>query len=620
MYKTLRNQRGNIAIAVALAMVGLLSGITMATMAYKDTVDARYDFDGIQELHLLRSEMYRAHSAVQRMDYSGDGFTLQSKNAVLIGSHSKSKFEMKTKVAKDAISTGGGLYFTSGYKIKSLVNGGRGTGTIWAKNKSMVSRYGERSVRRNTFAGYFYFTDNDASTNGTNVYFWGPDVIYGKVHSNSDIWLKQLGGGTNNGWPTFHGPVYTAKKIRSFSGPPPMTQVFRSGYWEDVSELEFNPQATSIRKNGAAVGPAAYDPNRIIFVTVDGGSYSSHLGNIITRPDTADVWTQYPPRAGTYVRRNRFMIADTIWTSGPAGPCAGRSNLVYSKLWLRSGTGGFFGKQTWCSVDTMYISDNIKLAGTSIGGCPDGSVAGTQANLNDYVGLVSEKSILIQYGYKDPQDSLRYKPNCSSDADGIWIYAAICALGDGNGNPHKDGVFTFEYQHPHPSVPAVRLGANPYVWDKIDLHRRVYPPPTPASWPGNIDLPWYNPLWPEGRPTMERGTIHIWGSVAQRRRGFVHRNVSDSEYPNPGNIWNVPMDLCGGTSGVAYTDPVLGVTFTPQNAVGATGSGVGYKKDYKFDNRFSFVSPPDYPETRMKRGQTPFESEAWALKKPPRSF
>ncbi len=621
MRKILRNQRGSIAIALALAVVGIMSGITMSMLALSDTVAARHDFDAVQELHFLRSEMGRAQIMAQSMDYSGDGFTLPNRFATVVSSHSKNMYRMQTKLVKENIATGGGLYFTQGYNIKSLIKANRGAGstTLFGNKLSTVVKYGEKGIRRNSFAGYHYFTDTDQSTNATNVYFWGPDVVHGKVHSNTDIWIKQLGGGNNNGWPTFYGPVYTAGQIQSFSGTPPYAQVFREGYWEHVSELEFNPTATLIRSHGTPIGSTAYDPTRITYVIVDGGSYHTWVGQVINAgPDTADVWTQYPPRAGQYLFRNRWTKYDTIWTAGATGSSIGHSNIVYSKVWLK---GRFQGAQTWCAVDTLYLNDHCYLAGTQRGQCPDGTVQGSSLNRSDYLGIVSEKSILVQYGYRDPQDSTRYHPNCDGDADGIWIYAAMCALGDGGGNPHRDGVFTFEYQHPHPSVPDWRLPNNPsYVWDKIDLHRRKYPPTAAAPWPGNIDLPWYNPLWPERYPYMERGTIHLWGSVAQRRRGFVHRNTYDSEYPNPNSLWIVPLDLCGATSGATVVDPILGITMQGVNGPNSTGSGVGYDKDYNFDNRFSFVTPPDFPEVHVRGGLTPFESEAWSLRKPPNTF
>lgn len=629
MFKRLRNQRGNIAIAMALAIVGVCSGVTMATLAFKEVIGARLNFDDVQELHFLRSEALRGQAVVELLDYSGDGFYLPSKYATVESSDAKTTYKLDTKIVKENVSTGGGLYFSSGYNVKTLAKANRGTSsmTMFGNNLSMVKKYGEKAIRRNSFAGFHYFTDTDESQNGTPVYFWGPDVIYGKVHSNSDIWLKQAGGGNNNNWPTFLGPVYTAGQIQSFSGTPPYESVFRAGYWEHVGELEFNATADLIRAHGTTVGPGNEDPNRIIYVDVAGTAYSSWIGQVINSgPDTADVWTQYPPRAGTYLFRNRYTKLDTVWTRGPSGAIAGTSAIMYSKAWLK---GNFTGKQTWCATDTLWLNDNCTLTGTSLGQCPDGTETGSLINRQDFLGIVSEQSVLIQYGFRDPSDSTRYKPNCDGDGTNngggaIWIYAAICALGDGQGTTQRDGMFTFEYQHPHPSVPAVRLGTNNYVWDKIDIHRRKFPPTTYTGadrWPAGWDYPWYNPLWPEGRPLMERGTIHLWGSVAQRRRGYVHRNTVDGDYPNTNSIWNIPLDFCGGAAGVPQTDPVLGVQWAPANAVGATGSGVGYRtKDYHFDNRFSNVTPPDFPEVHVRGGLTPFAGEGWSFKKPPNTF
>lgn len=619
MYKLLRNKRGNIAIAMALALVGVMSGITMATLAYKDSIDVRYDIDAVQELHLLRSETSRGLNITSLRDESGEGFTLPSRTVKITSSNSKRTFTLKTKVMRENVSTGGGFYFSSGYSIKTLGEAYRGTGStaLFGTNLSIVKKYGEKGIRRSSFAGYHYFTDNDLSPAGQRVYFYGLDEVHGKVHSNTDIWIKQFGAGNNNGWPTFFDQVYTSGVIQSFNGTPPYAQVFRSGYWERVNKLDFNPSASLIRAHGTIIGPAAYDPNRILFVTVTGGSYTSWMGQVINfGPDTTDVWTQYPPRTAPYRFRNRYTKYDTMWSQGPSGPSLGHSNIVFSKLWLK---GRFQGSQTWCSVDTLYLNNDCLLTNTQKGQCPDGTVPGSQLNRQDFLGIVSEKSIVVQYGYRDPQDSLRYKPNCEGDAEGIWIYAALCALGDGDGDSFRDGVFTFEYQHPHPSTPAYRLPNNTYVWDKIDMHRRKYPQTASAPWPPNIDYPWYNPLWPEGRPYMERGKIHLWGSVAQRRRGFVHRSTNDTEWPS-GGVWNIPIDFCGGTSGAAVTDPVLGFVMQGVNAPLASGAGVGYNKDYNFDNRYSYTTPPDFPEVHVKGGLTPFESESWVFRRPPNQF
>ena len=615
------NQRGNIAIVMALSIFGLVSGLSLSTLLYKETIAVRLDSDRVQQFFFLRSEGERGQVVVQKFDALYEGLYLPEKFATIIGSHTKNTYSMQSRIMSGSYSACGSDPKSQDFIIKSLITMKRGalTSPAYGGIDSMVRSYSERTIHKNTFACYQYFTDIEESTNETPVFFWGPDVLYGKVHSNTDIWIKQGGGGCNGGWPTFYGTVYTAGEIKSYSGLPPYHNVFMKGYFEHVSPLDFAAEATEIQAAGRIVGPASYDSNRIMYVKVNGNTYTSQIGQVCCfGVDTTDVWTSYPPPQGQYLFRNRFAKYDTIWATGPSGYISGTSAYIKSKLWLK---GSFAGAQTWCSKDTLYLNGSCTLANTTIGQPPDGGFNGLgSVNNSDFLGIVSEKSIVIQYGFKDPVDSTRQKPNCGSDADGIWIYAALCALGDGRGNSHKDGVFTFEYQHPHPSVPAVRLNSNPHVWDKIDLHRRQYPQSYSQPWPANIDYPRYNPLWPEAFPYLERGTIHIFGSIAQRRSGYVHRTASDPIYPNPSGIWSIPNDFCGGASGIPVTDATLGITMNGVNAPNATGNGIGYKKDYHFDSRFNYTSPPDFPKVHTTGGSTAYAYQNWYFKPPPRSL
>jgi len=266
----------------------------------------------------------------------------------------------------------------------------------------------------------------------------------------------------------------------------------------------------------------------------------------------------------------------------------------------------------------MYLIGDILLNGTPVGTAPDSP---TNTNRYDIVGLVSEGSILIKYGYVNPEDSVRVHPNCGGTGvtglnAGINIYAALCALKKGD-ITQSDGVFSFEYQRPHPSVPTVFAAGQ--FWTKIDLHRRRWPQNGANPWPGNIDFPWYNPLWPERQPYLERGDINLWGSVAQRRRGFVHRSPYDNEYPSNG-VWNVPIDFTGATAIQNYPDPVLGITMQTINYPGATGSGVGYAKNYHYDTRFYTTAPLNFPEVNLQGGDAPMLAESWLIKKPPRDL
>jgi hypothetical protein len=114
---------------------------------------------------------------------------------------------------------------------------------------------------------------------------------------------------------------------------------------------------------------------------------------------------------------------------------------------------------------------------------------------------------------------------------------------------------------------------------------------------------------------MERGTVHLFGSTYQQRRGFMHRSISDVEYPNPNGVWDVENDLCGGPSGSPVTDPVLGFTMQGINAPNTTiGTAVGYStKDYHNDTRLRFDTFTFNPFGLGMRYKYSNNGENWGL-------
>ena len=85
----------------------------------------------------------------------------------------------------------------------------------------------------------------------------------------------------------------------------------------------------------------------------------------------------------------------------------------------------------------------------------------------------------------------------------------------------------------------------------------------------------------------------MWGSIFQGRQGFLHRSSNDSEYPSHSGVWDIANDMCGTPTSVYWSDPIIpggsGYSFGGINYPGATGSGVGYKKNYHWDSR---TTPP----------------------------
>jgi type IX secretion system substrate protein len=496
------------------------------------------------------------------------------------------------------------------------------------------------------FSFFQHFSDKEHSVNAdggieaTMMKFWGPDVFEGPVHSNSDIWIQQAGGGNNGGWPTFYGPVTTAGIFRGYptgirledSGAP-MEYIFQGGWEENVPYIDLPDTAEEIRENG--LRPFEQLNADIVYVSLDGNSYVSMIGyRELVRVDSFKVFSWYPhdPESAQEVINNDgnwFEDTEHIWTNyvpryhlnwveGPTGNVNNHSVWVESELWI---TGEVGGMQTWGCADTVFITGDIYYTNTAVGDSPNDE---DNPNVVDYFGLVSEEQILIKYKHFDPWTNEIRDDNCTD----IYLYGAYAALGKGDtlvyGNQacHFDGIFSYEYQHPHGSTPDFN-GIDPYtgidtMYSYIDFHKYIYPsndmvpenlqdfilhgnnPPTGLpcgypyesneyinSYPNNslgvpnyiyqtpygTDLPLYNPVWPESAEDIvfERGEINLFGSMNQRRRGFVHRSGSDP-YNHESNEWNLDNFQFDGLH-----------------------PSTGYSKDYHYDSRLLTTELIDYP-------------------------
>ncbi len=631
---------GNIAIAMLLMVIATMSGFTLSSLAMRDVVAFQFDFEGFQSMMLLRSEANRGQVIAQKLGTVIIPVRTSVRNVQVTNSALRKTFIIQSLLAHGSLDeitedvVIGDRRQTT--EIRSLVKSKTGIGQTALMNTkfSMIRKYGIYTVESETFAKFMYFTDTDASPSGANVYFYGADLTYGRVHSNTDIWIKKTTG-PNDGWPTFMGLVSTTGHVQSASGTYNEEDVFQGGLSEEYPYTLFPEEASTIRRRNNTVGPLYYDTDHILYVEVEGTGYTAYLGEVLDPyREYSVVYNTYPPaNPADSIWRNQYSVSDTMWSFNSNGSASNTSKWVNSKLWIK---GTFQSYQTWGCADTMFLLDDILLSGTPVGNDP-------LNNKNDVVGLVSEKSIVIKYGYRHPVDSLRYHDAlgpCDGPPPGntgIWIYAAMAALGHGHGNTFKDGVFTFEYQHPHPSTPDIlaTVGGVPTMFTKIDLHRYQLPQTNERRWATKpiapytrntkLDFPWYNPLWPERLPFLERGYISVYGSISQRRRGFVHRSMFDSEWPPGGNqqaIWDQPQDLCGASSApgiVAHQDPVFGFTLTNVDAQGCSGGGVGYDKNYHYDNRFYFTSPIDFPEVQRDDG-TALTSMSWVIKRPPENL
>lgn len=435
-----------------------------------------------------------------------------------------------------------------------------------------------------------YYAQQSTDVRGKNAYFWGQDIVYGAVKTAGNIYIRQAGGGTNNGWPTFLGPVIISGNVISTPANYPVDEVFQGGLVENAEM-----GATLIKsglfkqdfKDNATIMESPYGFDSILLLEVEGNTASGYWGFVgDPRRAFAEVWNPYPPQLvadADSLFMNSFATRDTLWTE--IAPFELPDKLYTdATLWIK---GTFSGVKSIYSSQIIYTIGDILLQNTIPGEDPS-------TNPSDKVTLISDKKILLKYGYKHPGDSIRYHPNCSPDSEPILIYADLIALKNGflpsEDQPDFDaGEFSFEYQHPHPSTSAVNIMYNDeeFYYDWIDLHRHRFPPTSSQPWPSNIDYPWYNPLWPERQPYMERGVIKHIGAIYQNRRGLLHRSGNDSEYPSNSGVWDIPLDMCGGpVTSTPIPDPVIpGLILQNRNYPETSGSGVGYKKQYLADMR-----------------------------------
>ena len=501
---------------------------------------------------------------------------------------------------------------------------------------------------------YFsHFTNVEEYENGENARFWGPDVLYGPVHSNDDIWIMHAGGGPNSNRPTFNGLVTTTGRARYFNGVPykeafPTTwhEVFRGGLKESVDGVQEMDlfDASELRANAMWIG----NGHDIVYMKINGSAIQLMYGDIVNLGQQEfEAYSWYPSnnseamnvinQGGNWfedsdnIWTNQITIYDTIWTAGGALSFGNTTTLWVNdaKLWIE---GQVSNKLTVGCADDIYIVNDITYTNTAVGDYPDGfsgidpftgqMMFEGAANETDYFGLVSEQKIYIKYKHRDPFDDFcLVNANCN----GVYLYGsyATLAYGDpglyGTNAPHYDGVFTFEYQHGHGSTPSFE-SVSPYtgndtIYTYINLHKYIFPsdpniPPVingfvlhgnnpiapnmvcgfpyeseayMQSYPNNgpnyeipygTDYPWYNPVWPESSDNIvwERGIIHLYGSLAQRRRGYVHRSGGDPSSHTTNHEWDLENFHYDGTH--------------PSS---------GYDKDYFYDHRLAYNSPYLFP-------------------------
>jgi len=714
MLRVLRNQYGfgvNLVMATVLVVVTISSMVSMVRLVSEDRNTVNWVRDRLQQELLLRSEVKRINYILDR-----DLLILPRRQIEIVGSDRVATYTINhRRSTATATSISGVLSETSKVEAMCISKPSRRYINSPTGKNSPVLSFIEKQSRRASLAQYQYFSDtersdisDDPNNTASIVRFDGRDVLWGRVHSNDNIYLMS----GNGGWPTFHAEVTTAKEIREWSGGGWMSwnhsrdsYVFPGGLQEHMSPILYEPDASIIKSKGLRPYGFVDSPYEVFYCNIMGNYLQMRTASVTTRIDTFVVYNSYPdPVPGHYqtwdgngnaTEPYRGFIGDSLWTNYIAMPdtlwdvqpnIILHNNSVYlpGQVWIK---GTVSGKMTVASKKDTYILGHIQYHGTPLGTRPDDPEG--LVNTSDYFGLVSEGKIFLKYKYIHPDSAtVVFKPNATGADGHLYIYGALSAQGVadpelGAWAYKTEGTFTYEYQHPHGAMP--NSGRFPIVFKKtrnmgvneppvplnlsssapdtllthFAFHRFKFPPDAPTAvdrftpvgvgggypdlsalpwnkWPGfstvaqngypaeNLDrhpwyqmydYPWHNPIGPEpdrgaifvatpANPrglVYQRGTLHVYGAIAQRRRGFMNRSGTiRADNPDVQNYWDVDNYVFGGQH-----------------------SSTGYEKDYHYDQRFYYVQPPHYPEVyqdSVAGRLSSFEETAWNYRVPPRNW
>jgi hypothetical protein len=517
-------------------------------------------------------------------------------------------------------------------------------------------------------SSFQHFTDIEESENADGglaagmMKFWGPDVLWGPVHTNHDIWIQQAGGGPNNNWPTFHGQVVTGGIARLYpSGAPamgaaPIDDIFVGGLEQStngVTEVPLPETAEEIQQNGISVGNPETD---IVYVKMYGYGAEIKLGEIVEiGSQQFEVYSWFPKDAeeaqnvidngGNWFEDsdniwiNEITIYDTIWTDSPALSWTDEASfwIPDAELWIE---GEVAGNVTFGCGQNTYIVNDIWYTNTIKGAAPDDP---DEWNPTDYFGLVSEERIFIKYKHRNPFDP-NYPIVSPNSSDGnVYLYGAYAALGKGDtlqyGNMacHYDGVITPEYQHPHGSTPNF-WAPSPYtgndtLYTYIDFHKFIFPinntvPPQIEGFNlhGNdpqlvnnntcgypFESPDYINSYPNNDPNnyvYPYGTGYpwlnpVWPEPATDiifERGTIHHWGSFSQRRRG-------YTHRSGTD--PYNHPGDNVWDLDDFHFDGDHNSTGYDKNYFYDSRFTIKNPINFPSMECDNYQTIYVQKSY---------
>ncbi len=258
-----------------------------------------------------------------------------------------------------------GIFSWENYKI--VANGYSkdvSTGFVWEEEINYSYRY-------ETMADYLWLTHREVDrVYFDSIYFWSPDTLDGKTHSNGTIFIHP----TRN-MPVFYKPVSTC--MRDTYPPRNSTNArFYGGFRPNAAPIRFPDQADSVR-NAARNSPyfiGDSNPDSMYYIRL----YSDSLmwkGKPRSDAPFDTLWNQ------SHVRRLKLPLNGAVFVNGK----------LYIDAPRRTGDASYRGVKGRVTVgcsDTLVVFHDIYLA------CAD-TFGRVPLNCQYAVGLISEKWVMF---------------------------------------------------------------------------------------------------------------------------------------------------------------------------------------------------------------------------------
>lgn len=313
-------------------------------------------------------------------------------------------------------------------------------------------------------SSYQYLTMYETTSYGEVIKFWYADTLFGCVHSNDTISMM---GGPGGPGPVFYDTVSTSASIFNVVGGTP---IFTVDPIFNAPRVYFPSEATEVREAASAAG---------LFFDSQNGYYAHRLEFLDDQG-----WRMYRWEMGL-----PFDSLTALLCTGP--PLNDEAIFVDGYLEMKGvfrgrGTVGARGHpdpEAFLGFHSIRLLDNVLYW---FADPITGSFNDTTGGFEDMLTIISESNITIANTWENGRE------NSSRDAN-IVITAALAALGN-DSLQHFWGSFSFEDQN-----------EDQYTCEPWEFWNGTYVCPDPPF-------------------TDERGDIFLKGSVAQRRRGYVHRS------------------------------------------------------------------------------------------------